>query len=198
MIYQLTGKIVRNSESFTVIDVAGVGYGVNIPRRLIGNPVTPGLDITVLTVTIVRQDEISLYGFTSNIDREFFLMLLKIPGIGPKGALKILSSMSSIKIMQAILSGDKKALAKFPGVGPKTSQRLIVELQEKVKTLLEDSDVEYEDPLDEAVEVLTGLGCDYDEARDVLTKVKNSAGDKELSFDELLNESLRVMAEVDL
>lgn len=197
MIYQLTGKIARTSESFAVIDVAGVGYGVNVPRRLVGNPIITGQQITILTITIVRQDDISLYGFTSNIDREFFLMLLKIPGIGPKGALKILSSMSSVKIMQAILSGDKKALAKFPGVGPKTSQRLIVELQEKVKALLDDSEVEYEDPLDEAVDVLTGLGCDYDEARDVLAKVKNSAGDKEMSFDDLLNESLRVMAEID-
>ena len=197
MIYSLRGKITRVSDNLTVIDVNGVGYGVNIPSRLVGNPISMGLELQLLTVTILRQDDISLYGFISNVDREFFLLLLKIPRIGPKGALKILSTLSSVKIMQMILAGDKKALSKIPGIGPKAATRLIIELQEKVKTLLEDSDVEYEDPLEDAVEVLTGLGCEHTEAREIIAKVKNDAGEQELTFDEMLNEALRIMAEIE-
>jgi len=194
MIYQLTGKIKEISENIIIMDVAGVGYGVHVPQRL-----TAELDVesevTIYTITILRQDDISLYGFMSNMDREFFRMLLNIPRIGPKGALKILSTTSSVIIMKAILSGDRKTLSKIPGIGKKAAQRLILELQEKVKAVLNKADVEYEDVSEEVVEVLISLGCNSAEARDVITRIGKDTGDKDLSFDELLNESLRIMAE---
>lgn len=195
MIYQLTGKIKQISENFIIIDVSGVGYGVHVPQRLTGGKFTVDSEATLNTITILRQDDISLYGFLSNMDREFFRMLLKIPRIGPKGALRILSATSSVTIMQAILSGDRKALSKFPGIGKKAAQRLILELQEKVKGVLEKANVEYEDVSEEVVEVLMSLGCDPVEARDVLARVQGESKGKDLSFDELLNELLRIMAD---
>jgi len=194
MIYQLTGKIKEISENIIIMDVAGVGYGVHVPQRLTGK-LDIESEITIFTITILRQDDISLYGFMSNMDREFFKMLLNIPRIGPKGALKILSTTSSVIIMQAILSGDMKALSKIPGIGKKAAQRLILELQEKVKAVLDKADVEYEDVSEEVVEVLMSLGCNSAEARDVITRIRKDTGDKDLLFDELLNESLRIMAE---
>jgi len=194
MIYQLTGKVIQTSENMAVVDVNGVGYGVHVPARLLGARLIQGVETTLFTITIVRQDEISLYGFLSNMDRQFFRMLLNIPRIGPKGALKILSTVSSVKIMQGILAGDRKALSRYPGIGPKAARRLILELQEKVKSILADSEVEYEDSVEEAVEVLMGLGCDSEEARDVLMRAREEAGDREFSLDDLLNEALRIMA----
>ncbi|MCE1248580.1 MAG: Holliday junction branch migration protein RuvA [Firmicutes bacterium] len=197
MIYQLTGKTVFTSPGFAVIDVNGVGYGVNIPDRLIGTTVTAGNEVTLHTVTILRQDDISLFGFISGMDREFFRMLINIPRIGPKGALKILSSAASVQLMQLILSGDKKSLAKIPGVGAKVSDRLILELQEKVKKTLDESGEECDDIFEEAVEVLLGLGCSVQEAREVLAKVREASGKDETDFDNLLNEALKIMAEME-
>ncbi|MCD4783844.1 MAG: Holliday junction branch migration protein RuvA [Candidatus Eremiobacteraeota bacterium] len=195
MIYQLTGNIKQISGNFIIIDVSGVGYGVHVPERLTGGKFNIDSEATLYTLTILRQDDISLYGFMSNMDREFFRMLLKIPRIGPKGALKILSTTSSVTIMQTILSGDMKTLSKFPGIGKKAAQRLIFELQEKVKGVLEKANIEYEDASEEVVEVLMSLGCDPAEARDMISKVLGEAKGKDLSFDDLLNESLRLMAD---
>jgi Holliday junction DNA helicase RuvA len=197
MIYQLTGTVVYVSPGFTVIDVNGVGYGVFVPERLIGNPISEGSEITLHTVTILRQDDISLFGFISRMDREFFRMLINIPRIGPKGALKILSTTPSVNIMQLILSGDKKTLAKIPGVGAKASDRLILELQEKVKKTIDESGEECDNVFEETVEVLLGLGCNPQEAREVLAKVKEASGSAEMDFDNLLNESLKIMAEME-
>lgn len=197
MIYQLTGKIAYTNPGFVVIDVNGTGYGVHVPDRLIGNPLGDGEEVTIHTITILRQDDISLFGFISRVDREFFRMLINIPRIGPKGALKILSSATSVQLMQLIISGDKKTLSKIPGVGAKVSDRLILELQEKVKKTLDEAGEECDDVFEEAVEVLMGLGCSVQEARDVLAKVRVTAGADETDFDNLLNESLKIMADME-
>lgn len=197
MIYQLKGNVIATAEDFAIIDVNGVGYGVFVPARTIGTQLKEGEPVLVHTLTIVSQDDIRLFGFTSTMDRHFFRMLINIPRIGPKGALKILSSSSSVQIMQAILAGDRKALCQIPGIGGKAAQRLIVELQEKVKAILDSGEVEYEDVYEEAVEVLTGLGCAPTEARDVLARVRESEKGRDLPFDDLLNEALKLMSGLD-
>lgn len=196
MIYQLTGKIIDSQISFVVIDVGGVGFGVNVPER-ISSQMLPEEEVTLFTVTILRQDEVSLYGFLSHMDRQFFNMLLNIPRIGPKGALKILSSISSVEIMRSILTGDKKKLTRISGIGAKAAQRLILELQEKVTHLLDTAkeDELTEDSFEEAVDVLVGLGCSQGEARELLAKVRDDSGGKTFSFEDMLDRVLKIMAD---
>jgi holliday junction DNA helicase RuvA len=197
MIYQLKGKIDDISKNFLVVDVNGVGYGVSVPARLSDRSVV-GQDIKLNTVTVVSQDNIQLFGFPTTLDRQFFLMLINIPRIGPKGALKILSETSAPVIIQSILSGDGKNLSKLPGVGAKAADRMIIELKEKVSSLLDNEDGEYENSFEETVDVLIGLGCSPAEARETLAKVNSEKAAGELTFDELINEALRIMSEEEL
>lgn len=195
MIYHLKGKIESILPGLAVIDVGGVGYGVFVPERLIDSAIKAGDDISIHTVTVVSQDDLRLFGFLSTVDREFFKMLLGIPRIGPKGAMKIISSASAVTLMRAILAGDLKGLSKIPGVGPKVAQRLVVELQGKVKSLLEGQGEGIEDIFEDAAEVLEGLGCAPHEARAVLARVKEEKKGKDLEFDALLSEALKIMAD---
>lgn len=177
-----------------VIDVNGVGYGVFIPERIAGDRIREGLEVKIYTVTIASQDNLQLFGFLSPLDREFFQMLLKIPRIGPKGAMKILSSSPASTIMQIILSGDRKKLSGFPGIGKKAAQRIIFELQDKVEKLVEKEKIPREDIAGEVIDVLVGLGCKPAEARDVVLKVKETIPEK-IDFDQLLNKALERMSE---
>lgn len=193
MIYHLRGQTAHIGTDFVIIDVNGIGYRVNMPSRITAG-MEVGRDVFINTITIVREDDISLYGFLNPMDREFFLMLLNIPKIGPKSALKILSTLPAVNLMRTILSGDSKALSKVPGIGPKVAQRLIIELKEKVRKVMEKEDTEYEDSFEEAVEVLTDLGCSPIEARDVLARVQKENEGSELDFSQLLDNALNIMA----
>jgi Holliday junction DNA helicase RuvA len=121
-------------------------------------------------------------------------MLTGIPRLGPKNAMRIISFAPAARIIQAILAEDEKFLKGIPGIGPKVAKRLIVELPEKVRAITREEDVEYEDVFDEVVEVLTGLGCSPEESGRLINEVKKSAKKKDMGFDELLAESLRIMA----
>jgi len=195
MIYHLKGKIIDIAPGLVVVDVGGVGYGVFVPERLIGSQLEINQEISLFTVTIVSQDDLRLFGFLSGVDREFFRMMLKIPRIGPKGAMKILSSAPAASIMKTILAGDTKALAKYPGVGPTVAGRLIIELREKVKLVIEESGEQYEDIGEEAVEALIGLGCSPEEARGAISKARASFKEREFTFEDLLNTAFQIMAE---
>jgi Holliday junction DNA helicase RuvA len=195
MIYQLKGIVEEITQNLVVVDVNGVGYGVFVPERIIAKHIIPDQTVKLYIQTKVSQEDIQLFGFSSSIDREFFRMLLDIPRVGPKGALKILSAAPAVTLMQAILSGDQKKLASYPGIGGKAAQRLVIELQGKVKTLLDKAGEVSQDPFEEAIDVLIGLGCSPFEARGVIEKIRKDKGTEQLTFDDLLNRTLEIMAE---
>ena len=132
MIYCLTGKIIKKTLDSVVISCGGVGYFVQIPATT-GEALPPaGQEGTIYTIMNVTENDVSLYGFAAEEQRDCFKMLTGVTGVGPKAALSILSIMTPEKIALAASSGDHKAFTKAAGVGPKLAQRITLELKDKV------------------------------------------------------------------
>ena len=126
MIAALRGEIIARGAGHVVLEVAGVGYKVFVPRH-------PSRDDVLLhTHQVVREDDESLYGFETREELALFEMLISVSGVGPKAGLAILSVARPAEIAGAIASGDTAALARAPGVGKKTAERLIVDLKSKI------------------------------------------------------------------
>lgn len=136
MIDFLQGALISKSPTAVTVQVAGVGYRVQIPLSTYETLPTEGADVRLLTHLLVREEEPSLYGFATELERELFRMLLGVSQIGPARALKVLSSCPPAQFKRYILDEDADALrAVAKGIGAKTARRLITELQEPVKRL---------------------------------------------------------------
>ena len=131
MIGKLKGVIDAYGEDFVVVDVHGVGYVVHCSSRTLQNLPPAGEAATLSIETYVREDMIRLYGFRSDIEREWFRMLQTVQGVGAKVALGILSVLDPGALATAIATGDKSSVARGPGVGPKLAQRIVAELKDK-------------------------------------------------------------------
>ncbi len=134
MINYVHGTLAEVESGFIVVEAGGVGYGIFVPASVIGELPHIGEEIKVYTHFSVREDEQSLFGFLYREDREMFLRLLSVSGIGPKGALGILSVLKPNDLRLAIVTGDAKAISRAPGIGAKTAQRVILELRDKIDT----------------------------------------------------------------
>jgi Holliday junction DNA helicase RuvA len=132
MIASLRGTIVHLAVDHLVLEVGGVGYLVYAPRTVLGNVGAVGDPLFLLTVQIVREDSLSLYGFTTPEQRALFESLLGVTGIGPKVALNVLSAGAPDELRVAIAQGDTARLARVPGIGKKTAERLVLELKGKL------------------------------------------------------------------
>jgi len=175
MIAYVHGMIDDLSEDNVVVDVGGIGYNVRISADTAAKLPGIGKQAKLYTYTSVREDAIQLYGFLSRNDLDIFRKCITVSGIGPKGALAILSVLDADSLRFAIVTGDVKAISKAPGVGAKTAERLILELKGKVH--VEDTRIgqeieraepegNIEDNLQkrEAVEALVSLGYGRAEA----------------------------------
>ena len=134
MIALLTGQLASKTPERIIIDVNGVGYQVAIPLSTYYSLPDEG-STTLHIFTHVREDALLLFGFLSLAEKEMFIMLLSISGIGPKVALNILSHMSCADLYAALANEDAKQLATLPGIGKKTAERLILELRDKIGKL---------------------------------------------------------------
>lgn len=132
MISFIRGTVYSVSESKVEIDTGSFGFEVNVPMTVIDTLPPVGEDTELYTYLNVREDEMSLFGFSSRDELFMFRMLINVSGIGPKGALAILSTLSPTDIRFAVLSKDAKALSKAPGIGAKTAERIIIELKDRV------------------------------------------------------------------
>ena len=132
MISFLRGRVVAVSDSRLLIDVNDVGFSVGITSRDAVNIPAAGEIVTIFTHMNVKEDDISLFGFLDQEDLEMYQMLIKVSGIGPKGGLAILSTLSSDDLRFAVLSDDSASISKAPGIGPKTAKKLILELKDKI------------------------------------------------------------------
>jgi len=135
MIAYLSGKLFGKSTSIAIIDVNGVGYEVQIPLSTYYELGEIGGTVGLQIYTQVREDAIQLFGFRTALEKELFLKLLSVSGVGPKLALTLLSGLSADELIQAILSGNLVQLTGVPGVGRKTAERLVLELKDKLKSL---------------------------------------------------------------
>ncbi|MGA8168377.1 MAG: Holliday junction branch migration protein RuvA, partial [Candidatus Acidiferrales bacterium] len=132
MIGQLRGALVDKRPNQLIVDVAGVGYQVQIPLSTFTGLGALHAEVTLLIHTHLREDQISLYGFLTAREKQCFELLISATGVGPNLALKILSGMSLDELVPAVRKGDIVQLRRIPGVGQKTAERIILELRDKL------------------------------------------------------------------
>ena len=132
MIYRLTGRLVEKNPTSLVVDVNGVGYEVNVPLTAYDDVGKIDDEVTLFTVLVVHEDEMTLYGFGSPDERKLFKLLTGVTGIGPRIALSLLSSANVADIYEFIATSNSQALTSIPGIGKKTAERLVLELRDKI------------------------------------------------------------------
>lgn len=145
MITYIKGRLEEVDTEQIVIDRGGIGYRIMVPASLTQRLSNVGTDIKIYTYMHVREDAIQLFGFLTKADLDMFKLLITVNGIGPRGALGVLSVLSASDLKFAILAGDAKTISSAPGIGKKTAEKTILELKDKVK--LEDA---FEEKLEEA------------------------------------------------
>lgn len=197
----LKGELVEILEDTIVIEVNNIGYNVRIPASMIDVLQGRGQELKVYTYLYVKEDAMQLYGFFTRDDLNIFKLLLGVNGIGPKGALAILSVMTPDDLRFAVLGEDAKAIAKAPGIGNKTAQRMIIELKDKLsledafeaKTahVAEGQGAGASSVKNEAVQALTALGYSSSEALKALNSI---ALTPELTVEEVLKLALKQMS----
>ena len=201
MISYIKGELVELTENAIVIDHDGMGFLIMMPASILAKLPAVGSELKVHTYLYVKEDALDLYGFLTKDDLKVFRLLITVSGIGPKGALAILSTMSPDDLRFAVLAGDSKTISKAPGIGSKTAQKLIIELKDKLK--IEDvldggADGGYEPQSDmgdtaaaEAVMALTALG--YSSA-DATRAVRQVDGGADMDSEALLKAALKKLA----
>jgi Holliday junction DNA helicase RuvA len=135
MIAKLRGVLEKNNEQ-VILDVQGVGYGLSVPETVLRRLPETGAEVTLQIYTHVREDQISLYGFSTVLEKDVFLLLMSASGVGPKLALAILSSLEALQILEAVAKGDRGLFTGISGVGKKTVEKLFVEIREKAEKRL--------------------------------------------------------------
>ena len=135
MIAQLSGKLIHKQPNTVIIDVGGVGYDVTIPVSTFYELGEPGADVSLKIHTHVREDTIQLFGFWTGREKELFLKLTSVSGVGPKLGITMLSGMPAGELITAITNNDLVRLTSIPGVGRKTAERLVVDLRDKIAAL---------------------------------------------------------------
>ncbi len=131
MYYYLKGQIAHLEAHLAVIDCGGVGYGCRTTTHTI-SALKKGQEATLYTYLHVREDAMELYGFGAVDEKNLFLQLISVSGVGPKAALSILSASNPANLALSIITGDEKALTCAPGIGKKIAQRIILELKDKL------------------------------------------------------------------
>lgn len=135
MIAFLEGELVGRGPDVAVLDVGGVGYELSMSSRaLAGLPDGPG-PVRIWTYLQVKDDGLSLFGFLDPAEKEMFMALLAVKGLGPKLALALLSALAPAQVADAIARGDDAAIARAPGIGKKTAQRVVLELKDRFSSL---------------------------------------------------------------
>ena len=202
MIGFLRGEIDSIYDDRIILDVNGVGYNIFMPFSHIETLPARGNSVKIYTFLNVREDAMHLYGFSTKDDLEFFKLLIQVNGIGPKGALQLMSFMGADNIKFAILSSDAKSISKAPGIGAKTAQRIILDLKDKVDLIdtfehkLSDnteSTADMPEAMAEAVEALAALGY---ARKDALKAVKDTELSNDATVEDILKTALRNIARI--
>jgi len=188
MIGKLRGVIDSYGDDWVLIDVGGGGYEVHCPARTLQALPQPGEAATLAIETYVREDAIRLYGFATDLEREWFRLLQTVQGVGARVALAVLGVMKPGDLATAIALGDKAALARAPGVGKKVAERIAIELRDKapayssadpvvVRLQAELEDKRAPRPVADAISALINLGYPQIQASAAIAAAQRSAGD---------------------
>lgn len=196
MIHYIKGELAYISENEIVIENNGIGYLIEVPLSVLPALPPKNEEVKIYTELYVREDMLKLFGFLTEDDLQIFRMLITVSGIGPKGALAILSLMTPEQLRFAILANDVDSISAAKGIGKKTASKLVIELQDRLKTKIgsgNESAVTVGSrevsPRSEAVEALVGLGYSVAEATAALKKVS-----EENSLEEMIKLALRYLS----
>jgi holliday junction DNA helicase RuvA len=188
MIALISGTVAARRHDHVVVDCAGVGYRLAVSAETLRHVPAVGQPATLHTHLVLRDDSISLYGFSAEEERELFLMLLSVQAVGPKVALAVLSGGPPRELVSALAAGDAARFQAAPGVGKRTAERIIVELREKVGATAPPaiSVSRGDDPRALARDGLVELGYTPQEADELL---RGATGER---AEDLISEALRV------
>jgi Holliday junction DNA helicase RuvA len=194
VIGMLRGTVWAVDAERVILDVQGVGYLLSVPAGYLAT-IKPGEEKTYYTHLLVREDDLTLIGFNQREEKELFLQLLAVNGVGPKAALAILSAYAVKQVKGAIVREDAAMLTAVPGIGAKIAKRLILELKEKLKDT--EPGPETTEPaaigtsMHEALDTLLALGFSRNEARDALAKLAENPAE---STEDRIKQALRLLA----
>ena len=190
MISSINGSVKSTSMNSLVVEVGGVGLLLQVPIRIAAK-MQVGERVSFHTYLIVREDALTLYGFTEIVDRDFFELLLSVTGIGPKVAQSILANSDAVSIANAIITSNLKSLEAVPGLGKKGAQRLVLELKDKAAAFASGksgSDLTISNQVENA---LQGLGYSNKEAISMLNQVMKDEKIEGLSVGQVLKLALK-------
>ena len=199
MISYIKGELTEVFEDTVVVETNGIGYNIRVPGSVLDRLPSVGSSVRIYTYLYVKEDAMNLFGFLNRDDLSVFKLLLNVSGIGPKGALAILSTIGPDDLRFAVLSEDVKTISSAPGIGAKTAKRLIIELKDKLKlaevfeTALANKEkaLSENDVLlarNEAVEALVALGYASVQAMKAVQQVENA---EEKDSEQILKEALK-------
>lgn len=185
MIAQLNGLVARTEANSVIVDVSGVGYRVFVPISLLSSLPETGQKMLLYTTMVVREDDMSLYGFRTLDDQKIFILVTGVTGVGPRVALSMLGMMDPAELARAISANDVKALTRIPGMGPKLAQRVCLELGERMAEFAMMLKVDTFSRFDSAhkavyediIEALVNLGYSRPDARKTADRVVNEDPD---------------------
>lgn len=192
MIAFLRGEVFEKHPNRLIVDVAGVGYDVQVPLSTFYTAGDPGSEIALRIHTHVREDQLALYGFATVLELSMFERLIAVSGIGPKLALSVLSGIETRDLVGAIQRNDLARLTGIPGVGKKTAERMCVELRDRLPKAMVASDATPSpgDSLrDDLVSALTNLGYHRQAIDKSLDKLVSATGDQR--FEDVLRAALK-------
>ena len=199
MISYIKGELTEVFEDTVVVETNGIGYNIRVPGSVLDRLPSVGSSVRIYTYLYVKEDAMNLFGFLSRDDLSVFKLLLNVSGIGPKGALAILSTIGPDDLRFAALSEDVKTISYAPGIGAKTAKRLIIALKDKLKlaevfetALANKEKASSENDVlfarNEAVEALVALGYASAQAMKAVQQVENA---EEKDSEQILKEALK-------
>ncbi|MEQ1764758.1 MAG: Holliday junction branch migration protein RuvA [Pyrinomonadaceae bacterium] len=202
MIAFLSGKLLEKHANSVIVDVGGVGYDVSIPLSTFYELGEVGSDVQLRIYTSVREDAIQLFGFRTIRERDIYLKLISVQGIGPKSGIAMLSGMNADEIVAAIRTENLAKLTAIPGVGRKTAERLVVELRDKINDLASGvssgtsmasaASLDEDNVFDDALSALVNLGYQKNAAEKALQQARQDG--IEPSVQKLLRAALQRLA----
>lgn len=199
MIYNINGTLTAAEQTYAVVNCGGIGFRCNTTLTTLKSLGQTGSEVTLFTYLNVREDAMDLYGFFTLQELDCFKLLIAVSGIGPKAALAILSELTPDQLAVCIATGDAKALTKAQGVGKKIAERAVLELKDKMRSVVSDPSVSDAvaavagiDPQSgsaQAVEALVALGFPQSDA-----SVAVSGLDAALSVDDMIRQGLKLLS----
>jgi len=198
LIAHLRGRILEKHPNRIIVEVNGVGYDVSVPLSTFYGLGEPGGEIALRIHTHVREDALALYGFASLLEQDLFERLIGVSGIGPKLALAVLSGIEPLELVQAIERGDLARLTAIPGVGKKTSERIVLELKDRLPHVRPAAVAVGGEPQapavrDDLLSALTNLGYHRPLAEKAVESALRAAG-PDAGFERTLKQALRELA----